>query len=442
MAPYRDKARTHPYGIVDLSVGTPVDPTPALVQQALTAAANSPGYPQTAGTEDLREAVAGWLARRLGVVVDPGAVLPTIGSKELVANLPFQLGLGPGDKVWVPSPAYPTYRVGALLAGCEPVTGAADDCAMLWLNSPANPTGRVMTVEEMRGVVGWARERGIIIASDECYIELGWEARPVSVLHPEVCGGSHEGLLAVHSLSKRSNLAGYRAGFVTGDPTLVAGLLEVRKHAGFMPPGPVQAAMTAAMADDMHVADQRGRYAARRAGLAAALAVAGFQISHSEAGLYLWASRGEDCWATVDALAQVGVLVAPGAFYGESGREHVRVALTALDAQVATVPERLALVPMPNPGSAPTDPRGYVTGGRAEQRAARSAPVAPTAPRWDGDRQGQPEQYLRQPDQYAGQPDQYAGQPEQYVGQHRRPAVGPPDQELSQQVSVGPPDIQ
>jgi succinyldiaminopimelate transaminase len=369
----------------------------------LTAAADAPGYPAVAGTEDLREAVAGWLARRLGVVVDPSAVLPTIGSKELVANLPFQLGLGPGDRVWIPTPAYPTYQVGALLAGCEPVTGAADDCAMLWLNSPSNPTGRVMTVEEMRGVVGWARDRGIIVASDECYIEMGWEARPVSVLHPEVCGGSHEGLLAVHSLSKRSNLAGYRAGFVTGDPALVAGLLEVRKHAGFLPPAPVQAAMTAAMADDMHVADQRGRYAARRAVLAAALAVAGFQISHSEAGLYLWASRGEDCWATVDAMASVGVLVTPGVFYGESGRDHVRVALTALDAQVATVPERLALVPPPNPGSTPTDPRGYATGQQQQRPAAQ--------PRRD---------------------DQYD---DQYAGQART------GQQPSQQVSVGPPDI-
>lgn len=333
--------------MVDLSIGTPVDATPVAIQQALVAAANAPGYPRTAGTEDLRDAVAGWLARRLGVVVDPAAVLPTIGSKELIAGLPFQLGLGPGDRIWVPTPAYPTYQVGAMLAGCEPVAGPADGLALIWLNSPANPTGRVMGVEEMRAVVGWARDRGVIVASDECYIELGWEARPVSVLHPDVCGGSHEGLLAVHSLSKRSNLAGYRAGFVAGDPALVHRLLEVRKHAGFMPPAPVQAAMTAAMADDAHVADQRARYAARRAVLAAGLAVAGFTVTHSEAGLYLWVSRGEDCWATLDALAAVGVLVAPGAFYGDAGRQHVRVALTALDAQVATVPERLALVRPP-----------------------------------------------------------------------------------------------
>ncbi|SNQ48859.1 Aminotransferase [Frankia canadensis] len=349
---FREKARAHPYGLVDLSVGTPVDTTPAVVQQALAGAADAPGYPQTAGTPDLREAAAGWLARRLGVLVDPGAVLPVLGTKELVAQLPGQLGLEPGDRVWVPTPAYPTYEVGALLARCEPVVGPADGVTLVWLNSPGNPTGRVMTIDEMRAVVGWARERGVIVASDECYIELGWESRPVSVLHPDVCGGSHEGLLAVHSLSKRSNLAGYRAGFVTGDPQLVAGLLGVRKHAGFMMPAPVQAAMAAAYADDMHVADQRARYANRRAVLAAALSVAGFTIDHSEAGLYLWATRGEDAWATVDALAGVGVLVAPGTFYGEAGRYHVRVALTAPDSQVATVPERMTMIPPASPPGA------------------------------------------------------------------------------------------
>ncbi len=306
------------------------------------------------------------------MIVDSSAVLPVIGTKELVAQLPGQLGLGPGDRIWIPTPAYPTYEVGALLARCEPVLGPADGVALVWLNTPANPSGRVLTVDEMRAVVGWARERGIIVASDECYIELGWEARPVSVLHPDVCGGSHEGLLAVHSLSKRSNLAGYRAGFVTGDPRLVAGLLEVRRHAGAMVPTPVQAAMTAALADDMHVAEQRARYANRRAVLAAALAVAGFTIEHSEAGLYLWATRGEESWATVDALATVGVLVAPGVFYGEAGRRHVRIALTGPDAQIATVPERMAMLPPPQQVGPPPSAGGY----QADARSTGSHPSA------------------------------------------------------------------
>jgi len=403
LAQYKEKAGQHPYGLVDLSVGTPVDSVPAVVQQALATAADSPGYPLTWGTARLREAAAGWLARRLGVLVDPSAVLPVIGTKELVAQLPGQLGLGPGDRVWVPTPAYPTYEVGALLARCEPVLVPADGVSLVWLNSPSNPTGRCMSVDEMRAVVAWARERGAIVASDECYIELGWEARAVSVLHPDVCGGSHEGLLAVHSLSKRSNLAGYRAGFVTGDPALVRELLELRKHAGLMLPGPVQAAMTAALADDMHVADQRARYANRRTILAAALAVAGFTIEHSEAGLYLWATRGEDAWATVDALASVGVLVAPGAFYGEAGRYHVRVALTAPDAQVATVPERMAMLPPPRT-PAPSAPAAQPatsphTGGYAYPPAGQAPPPG------------------RQPEQYQ-QPGQ-AG-----YGQGRQPGQG------------------
>ncbi|MCM3883441.1 succinyldiaminopimelate transaminase [Frankia sp. R82] len=411
IASYKEKARTHPYGLVDLSVGTPVDATPAVVQQALAGAADAPGYPQTAGTPDLREAAAGWLARRLGVLVDPGAVLPVLGTKELVAQLPGQLGLEPGDRVWVPTPAYPTYEVGALLARCEPVLGPADGVTLVWLNSPGNPTGRVLTVDEMRAVVGWARERGVIVASDECYIELGWESRPVSVLHPDVCGGSHEGLLAVHSLSKRSNLAGYRAGFVTGDPVLVEGLLGVRKHAGFMMPTPVQAAMAAAYADDLHVADQRARYANRRAVLAAALSVAGFTIDHSEAGLYLWATRGEDAWSTLDALAGVGVLVAPGTFYGEAGRHHVRVALTAPDSQVATVPERMAMIP-PVANPQPTSPpAGYGAGGYAGDGYGAPPNRYAEPP---GRHVEAPNQYGESPDRYTDAPNRYAEQPGGY----------------------------
>ena len=334
---------------MDLSVGTPVDPTPAVVREALAAASDAPGYPLTYGTRLLRETIARWLERRLGVAgADPAAVLPTIGSKELVAWLPTLLGLGAGDRVVVPRLAYPTYEVGALLAGATPVRADSTvelgpaPVRMIWLNSPSNPTGRVLPAEHMAKVVAWARERGAVVVSDECYIELGWDTQAVSVLHPSVSGGSAEGLLAVHSLSKRSNLAGYRAGFVAGDPALIASLLAVRKHAGMMVPGPVQAAMVAALDDESHVVEQRARYRARRELLRAALIEAGFAIEHSAAGLYLWATRGEPSWDTVAWLADRGILVAPGTFYGDDGARHVRVALTATDARVTAAAERLA----------------------------------------------------------------------------------------------------
>jgi succinyldiaminopimelate transaminase len=347
LEPLKAKAAAHPDGIVDLSVGTPVDPTPALIRDALAAAADSPGYPLTYGTAAVRESAAGWLRRRLGVAADPAAILPVIGTKELVAGLPAQLGVGPGDKVLHPALAYPTYDVGARLAGAEPVPVAdggkpdPDGVRLVWINSPGNPHGAVRTADELRDMVAWTRSIGAILVSDECYIELGWDTEPVSVLHPDVCGGSHDGLLALHSLSKRSNLAGYRAGFVTGDPAVVRELLAVRKHAGMIVPGPVQEAMRVAFDDDAHVAEQKARYGARRALLRGALESAGFRIDHSEASLYLWATRDEECWDTVAWLAERGVLVAPGEFYGAAGTRHVRVAFTATDERVAAAVERL-----------------------------------------------------------------------------------------------------
>lgn len=341
-------AAAHPDGLVDLSVGTPVDPVPPVVREALSAASAEPGYPTTHGTPALRAAVASAMARRHGVSVTPEAVLPTIGSKELVAWLPTLLGLGAGDTVVIPALSYPTYEVGVRLAGATAVRtdgllalGPVRP-ALVWLNSPANPTGQVLPVEHLRKVVAWARERGVVVASDECYLTLGYDSEPLSVLHPSVCDGSTEGLLAVHSLSKSSSLAGYRAGFVTGDPALVERLLAVRKHAGMIVPGPIQAAMTAALSDDEHVAAQRARFAARRAVLRSALSGAGFRIDHSAAGLYLWATRDEPAGDTVDWLARRGVLVAPGTFYGPTGDRHVRVALTAPDDRVAAAAARLA----------------------------------------------------------------------------------------------------
>ncbi|MER7458497.1 succinyldiaminopimelate transaminase [Micromonospora sp. NPDC126480] len=341
-------AAAHPDGPINLSMGTPVDPVPALIRQALADASDAPGYPLTAGTPALRDAIAAWVARACGAGVDGLGVLPTVGSKELVAWLPTLLGIGPGDVVVVPSIAYPTYEDGARLAGATVVradsltaVGPTPRVRLVWVNSPGNPTGRVLPAPHLRKVVDWARERGAVVASDECYLPLGWDAEPVSVLSPEVCGGSYDGVLAVHSLSKRSNLAGYRAGFVAGDPALVAELLKVRKHAGMIVPAPVQAAMVAALRDERHAEEQRERYRARRAVLRAAFAAAGFTVEHSEAGLYLWLTRDEDCWETVDRLARRGILVAAGAFYGPAGARHVRAALTESDERVAAVADRL-----------------------------------------------------------------------------------------------------
>jgi succinyldiaminopimelate transaminase len=350
LEPYKAAAAAHADGVVDLSVGTPVDPVPDVVRQALAAASDSPGYPLTYGTAALREAVAGYLRDRHGVAgADPRHVLPLIGSKELVGWLPTLLDLREGDQVGYPQLAYPTYEIGALIARAEPV--AYDDpvaeldparTRMLWLNSPSNPTGRVLPAAELRRIVDWARAHGVLVVADECYIELGWEgAEPVSVLHPDVCGDSHAGLVAVHSLSKRSNFAGYRGAFLAGDPAVVAELLGIRKHAGMIVPQPVQAAMVAALGDRAHAAEQKERYARRRAALRTAFEGAGFRIEHSEASLYLWATRGEDCWETVADLSKQGILVAPGEFYGPAGSRFVRIAFTATDERVAAAVRRL-----------------------------------------------------------------------------------------------------
>jgi succinyldiaminopimelate transaminase len=342
-------ARAHPDGIVDLSVGTPVDEVAPVIRAALAAASGAPGYPTTAGTSALRESAVAALHRRYGVTgLHPDAVLPVIGTKELIAWLPTLLALTGDDLVVVPELAYPTYEVGARMAGAPVLL--ADSLtqigprvpALLYLNSPSNPTGRVLGVDHLRKVVGWARERGVVVASDECYLGLAWDAEPASVLHPDVCDGDHTGLLAVHSLSKTSSLAGYRAGFVAGDPALVAELLAVRKHAGMMVPTPVQAAMVAAFDDDAHQAEQRQRYARRRSALLPALQRAGFTVDHSEAGLYLWATRGEPCRDTIGWLAHRGILAAPGEFYGPRGAQHVRIALTATDERIDAAVARLS----------------------------------------------------------------------------------------------------
>ncbi len=341
-------ASEHPSGICDLSVGTPVDETPDLGREALIAASDAHGYPLTWGTPALRHAIRTYLSSRWGApdVGDHG-VLPVIGTKELVAWLPTLLGLGSGDTVVIPATAYPTYAVGAAMVGARVVTADSPDDVeheqprLVWTNSPSNPTGRVDSAAQTLAWIDYARSRGALLAADECYGEFGWEATPVSVLDASLNGGDPTGLVGAYSLSKRSNLAGYRAGFVAGDSAVVSQLLSVRKHLGMMVPTPVQAAMTVLLGDQGHVDLQRERYAARRRILADALTVAGFRIDHSEAGLYLWATRGESGRATCEWLATLGILVAPGDFYGEAGAAHVRVALTATNERISAAAARL-----------------------------------------------------------------------------------------------------
>ena len=365
LAPYRERAQAHPDGAVDVSIGTPVDPTPKILQDALAAATDSPGYPTTQGTAELREAIAQWWRRRRNAAdVTADMVMPVVGSKEFIAWLPLILGLGGNggqggagggntDVVVCPRVAYPTYAVGATLAGAEAVSADSLDelddqtrsrVKLIYLNSPGNPTGSVLSREDLARWVRDAREIGAVIASDECYAELGWgewEESVPSILDTEVNGGDLTGLLGIYSMSKQSNLAGYRAAFVTGAPELMPDLINTRKHAGMMIPGPVQHAMTVGLTDDEHVAQQKNLYRARREQLKSALEAAGFTIDHSEAGLYLWATRGEDCWDTIGWLADRGIIAGPGAFYGPHGTEHVRIALTASDERIQTAVERL-----------------------------------------------------------------------------------------------------
>ena len=350
--PYRERAAAHPDGIVDLSIGSPVDPTPEVIRAALAEATDAHAYPQTVGTPALREAIVEWYARRRGVPdLAVKNVIPTIGSKELVALLPLLLGLGEGDIVVHPRVAYPTYAVGAITAGATPI--AADDPAewpegakLIWINTPGNPDGRTWAVEELSAAVRRAREIGAVLASDECNAELGWDGRwasePIpSILDPRVAGDSRANLLSVYSLSKQSNLAGYRAAFVAGCARIVGELLTARKHLGLMPPEPVQHAMAVALGDDEHVAAQKELYRRRRDILRPALEAAGFRIDGSEAGLYLWATEGKDAWESIARLADLGILAGPGPFYGPHSGQHVRLALTAPTERIVEGARRL-----------------------------------------------------------------------------------------------------
>lgn len=350
--PYREKAALYQDGLIDLSVGSPIDETPAVVQEALKNSANAPGYPSTAGTKEFRQSVVQWFEKRRGVYgLDPDQVMPTIGSKELISWLPVLLGLGSGDVVVQPKVAYTAYAVGAAFAGATLVSEDdpdkwPDNTKLIWINSPGNPDGKVFSAAHLARALKRARELGALLASDECYSELGWsepwdkEVIP-SILDERVCGNSYEGLLCVYSLSKQSNMAGYRAAFAVGSKQLIKDLVNLRMHAGMMMPLPTQQAVIAALGDYEHVAKEKLIYQKRRDVLLHAIKKFGFQVSDSEAGLYLWASLGEDCWKTVDRMSELGIVVVPGSFYGEFATDHVRFSLTAPDSDISRAAARL-----------------------------------------------------------------------------------------------------
>ena len=313
------------------------------------------------GSVELRRAILAWGKRRNMVDVGVTGVLPSIGSKEAVAWLPFLLGVRPGDTVLFPRASYPTYDISARLAGATaiPVDPTDPDswpqAQLVWLNSPGNPDGHVLSLEQLRAVVRWARSNDAIVISDECYAALAWEEPYVShgvpsLLDERVCDGDPSSLIVLYSLSKQSNLAGYRAALMYGDPKLLAPVIEVRKHAGMMVPAPVQAAMQCALGDTEHVQAQREIYARRRAQLVDAVAATGLERDgDSAAGLYLWVRdpRGVmNSWDLVAAFAKRGIVVAPGDFYGEAGVGFVRIALTASDERIAAACQRLVAEPI------------------------------------------------------------------------------------------------
>jgi succinyldiaminopimelate transaminase len=347
-------ADRHPGGCVDLSVGTPTDAPPKIVVDALAASGAERGYPPSIGTVAFREAAAGWVRTRFGVDVDPNQVAACIGTKELVAGVPHWLRLRDPDRdvVLYPEVSYPTYAMGAELAGARAVAVPVDDrfrlridaidpadaarALCLWVNTPGNPAGGL---DDLPDAAAWGRAHDVPVFSDECYAEFTWTGEPRTILE-----AGTEGVVAVHSLSKRSNLAGARVGFYGGDADLVAYLSEVRKHAGFMVAGPVQAAAVAAWSDSVHVDEQRARYWHRLERCRELLAQVDVDVDLPDGGFYLWARAPDgDAWALARRLAETaGALVSPGVFYGSAGADHVRLAMVRPDEQLDLLADRLA----------------------------------------------------------------------------------------------------
>ena len=353
LVPFKKIASEHPDGPIDLSIGSPVDPTPEIIKQALNQASNSAGYPSATGTQSLQQSIVNWFSSRRSVQLRTSQVMPTVGSKEFISWLPVMLGLSEKDAVVQPRLAYTAYEVGAKFAGCELVSEDdpnlwPENTKLIWINSPSNPNGAVMSVSQMRNAVTRARELGAVLVSDECYAELGWQEGFESIATPcllqdEVTGGDMTNLLAIYSLSKQSNVAGYRAALAGGDEDLIQGLINLRKHAGLIVPSPVQAAMAAALADYEHVAEQKALYRNRLEVLSQALEEVGFEIADCQGGLYLWV-KVEDTFEAVQQFAEQGILVGPGEFYGEAGKGFVRLSVTATDEDVQRASRRLKML--------------------------------------------------------------------------------------------------
>jgi succinyldiaminopimelate transaminase len=340
-------AARHEGGAVDLSIGTPCDPAPAEVIAALSNVDAARGYPPSIGTLALREAAARWIARRLGATVDPATeVSACVGSKEFVVSTPHYLKLrDPSrDTILYPAISYPSYQMGAILAGCRAVSyRSMDDIAdadaaralAIWVNSPGNPTGEL---QDLDAAAAWGRAREVAVLSDECYAEFTWSSSPSTILRSGAAG-----VLAVHSLSKRDNFAGARIGFYAGDAELTHYLREVRKHAGMMPPGPVQSAAIIALDDDAHVEAQRFRYLGRLVLLREILTRAGYPVELPDGAFYLWAAT-VDAWAAARDLAvRAGIVVSPGDFYGAESAGFFRVAAVQPDERIELAASRLGL---------------------------------------------------------------------------------------------------
>ena len=339
-------------GAIDCSIGTPVDEPFQGAIDELARATGARGYPTSAGSPEFRSAAAEWMKRRFNVDVSIDNLAACVGTKEFVGTLAGYLHLKnpERDTVLFPAISYPTYAMGATLAGLRSVpvsmvNGKLDlssinpsdisRALVLWSNSPSNPTG---FLDDLEAVAAWGRKNGVLVASDECYAEFTWQGKPRSILEHGI-----DGVLAVHSISKRSNLAGVRAGFYAGDPEVVAFLRSVRQHAGFMVPGPVQSAVAAAYRDDAHVEVQRKIYLSRLVMMSDALEAFGVSAPVPEGSFYLWCSKeGLDGWELAALLAETsGLIVGPGDLYGESGAPYARIAVVQPNERLALAASRL-----------------------------------------------------------------------------------------------------